>query len=89
MRLSCSKIIFTTLAMAAAKQMESAPLVLNAANEIAVEAFLDGQLPYIQIPQLIDDALQSIDILPVNSLGIVLEADEVTRNHVTERIQLA
>jgi 1-deoxy-D-xylulose-5-phosphate reductoisomerase len=38
-----------------------APIVLNAVNEIAVEAFLAGQLPFLGIPALIEDALAAVD----------------------------
>jgi 1-deoxy-D-xylulose-5-phosphate reductoisomerase len=37
------------------------PIVLNAANEVAVEAFLDGRLPFVAIPRLIEHALQAVD----------------------------
>jgi 1-deoxy-D-xylulose-5-phosphate reductoisomerase len=37
------------------------PVVLNAANEVAVEAFLDGRLPFVAIPQVIDQALRAAD----------------------------
>jgi 1-deoxy-D-xylulose-5-phosphate reductoisomerase len=64
----------------------TAPTILNAANEIAVEAFLDKRLPYNGISQLIDDALQSINMQPVDSLDIVIEADIITRKHVNKHL---
>jgi 1-deoxy-D-xylulose-5-phosphate reductoisomerase len=37
------------------------PVVLNAANEVAVEAFLDGRLPFVGIPQVIEQSLLAAD----------------------------
>lgn len=45
------------LALQAAREGGSAPIVLNAANEIAVQAFLDGRLGYTRINAVIEDAL--------------------------------
>ena len=38
-----------------------APAVFNAANEIAVAAFLEEKIPFLAIPQLVDTTLQKID----------------------------
>lgn len=74
------------LAYEALRAGGTAPTILNAANEIAVEAFLDKRLPYNGISQLIDDALQSINMQPVDSLDIVIEADIITRKHVNKHL---
>ena len=74
------------LAYEALRAGGTAPTILNAANEIAVEAFLDKRLPYNRISQLIDDALQSINMQPVDSLDVVLEADSITRKHAIKRL---
>jgi len=60
----------------------TAPAVLNAANEIAVEAFLDKRISFKQIPELIDRALG--DHTPHRSpeLQDILEADQTTREFV-------
>src|SRR5207248_7690636 len=39
----------------------TAPCVMNAANEVAVQAFLDGQLPFTGIPELIERALEAVE----------------------------
>jgi 1-deoxy-D-xylulose-5-phosphate reductoisomerase len=48
------------LAQAALRAAGSAPVVLNAANEIAVEAFLSGRIGYLAIPSTVESALQQI-----------------------------
>jgi 1-deoxy-D-xylulose-5-phosphate reductoisomerase len=46
-----------SLARAALERGGAAPVILNAANEMAVAAFLDGQIPFVAIPELIERAL--------------------------------
>ena len=55
------------------------PATLNAANEIAVETFLDGRLPFRQIPVLVDRVVQSASISAVRSLEDVLAHDAQAR----------
>ncbi len=57
----------------------TAPAILNAANEVAVAAFLDGQLPFLGIACLNDQVLQSIPVGPEGSLGDVIGADAEAR----------
>jgi 1-deoxy-D-xylulose-5-phosphate reductoisomerase len=67
------------LAYAALREGGTAPAVLNAANEVAVSAFLDGKLRYTAIPQVIERALRQAPATPADSLGTVLEADRSAR----------
>jgi 1-deoxy-D-xylulose-5-phosphate reductoisomerase len=67
------------LAYAALRAGGTAPAVLNAANEVAVAAFLDGKLRYTAIPQVIEHALERMPAAPADSLEAVLEADRVAR----------
>jgi 1-deoxy-D-xylulose-5-phosphate reductoisomerase len=67
------------LARAAARAGGSAPAVLNAANEVAVQACLDGRLNFTGITTVIDKVLQRLDISPVKALGEVLDADAAAR----------
>jgi 1-deoxy-D-xylulose-5-phosphate reductoisomerase len=67
------------LARAVAERGQTAPAVLNAANEVAVEAFLQGRLPFMDIPNVIELVLSQHDITPVSSLHDVLRADEWAR----------
>ncbi|HEU5282788.1 MAG TPA: 1-deoxy-D-xylulose-5-phosphate reductoisomerase [Burkholderiales bacterium] len=57
----------------------SAPAVLNAANEVAVERFLKGELAFDRIAHLIEDVLSRVDGMPVERLEDVLNADRTAR----------
>jgi 1-deoxy-D-xylulose-5-phosphate reductoisomerase len=74
------------LAYQALKAGGSAPAVLNAANEVAVEAFLAGRIPFTAIAAVIADTLGSVRAAPADSLGQVLEADASARRKAGERI---
>ena len=67
------------LAREAAAAGDSAPAMLNAANEVAVAAFLDGRIRYPQIAQLIEDVLNNEPVVPVNELEAVFAADARAR----------
>lgn len=58
---------------------DSAPATLNAANEVAVQAFLDGQLGFMEIPALVAAALDALPPRPLLSLDDVLAADTAAR----------
>ncbi len=66
----------------------TAPALLNAANEIAVAAFLDGKLRYTAIPQVIEDVLARIPAVAADSLEIVLEADRSARRAAADSVAL-
>jgi 1-deoxy-D-xylulose-5-phosphate reductoisomerase len=68
-----------SLAFAAAKAGGTAPAVLNAANEIAVAAFLDEGLPYLQIPTVVEKVLNAIPTSSANSLELILSIDTRAR----------
>ncbi|MBU3596211.1 1-deoxy-D-xylulose-5-phosphate reductoisomerase [Polynucleobacter sp. 86C-FISCH] len=68
-----------SLAFAAAKVGGTAPAVLNAANEIAVAAFLDEGLPYLQIPTVVESVLNAIPASSANSLELILSIDARAR----------
>ncbi|MDD5320188.1 MAG: 1-deoxy-D-xylulose-5-phosphate reductoisomerase [Methylococcales bacterium] len=55
------------------------PTVLNAANEIAVDAFLNEQIRFTDIPVIIEHCMDSVAVKPADSLDIVLEADQHAR----------
>ena len=73
------------LAYAALRAGGTAPAVLNAANEVAVAAFLEGRLAYTAIPQVIEHALACTDAAQADSIEEVLEADRAARRTATER----
>jgi len=68
------------LAYAALREGGTAPAVLNAANEIAVAAFLDGKLRFTAIAQVIEHAMQATPASPADSLEMVLDADRRARH---------
>lgn len=67
------------LARAAIERGGTAGTVLNAANEIAVEAFLGERLPFLSIVELVSTVLQEVPTGPVARLEDVLAADETAR----------
>ncbi|MFV8781828.1 1-deoxy-D-xylulose-5-phosphate reductoisomerase [Microbulbifer sp. SA54] len=64
----------------------SAPTVLNAANEVAVEAFLDGRLAFTAIPQVIEEVMNSIDVVELTGLNAVELADRNARQLAHETL---
>ena len=67
------------LAYRAIKIGGTMPATLNAANEIAVNAFLDGALPFTKIPSLIRQVMEEHDLKPAQTLEDVLRADRWAR----------
>jgi 1-deoxy-D-xylulose-5-phosphate reductoisomerase len=57
----------------------AAPIVLNAANEIAVASFLDGEIRFPDVTALVQEALNDAGYGAPRSIGDVLEIDRVTR----------
>lgn len=70
------------LARAALREGGTAPAILNAANEEAVAAFLDGETTFGTIPAWVEDALNTLETRPADSIEVVLEADSAARRHV-------
>ena len=70
------------LAYEAATAGGTAPAILNAANEIAVAAFLDEQIRFTDIPVLIEKTLELVTGHEASSLDVLLDADEQARNTV-------
>ncbi len=75
------------LAFAAAKSGGVAPTVLNAANEIAVAAFLDEGMTYLQIPQVVEKTLNAIHVSSVDSLEVILDIDAQARRAARDFIK--
>jgi 1-deoxy-D-xylulose-5-phosphate reductoisomerase len=74
------------LAFKAAEIGESMPAVLNAANEIAIDAFLEGKIGFLQIPMLIEKTMQGHKTLSVDSIEDVIDADSWARNEARRLI---
>jgi 1-deoxy-D-xylulose-5-phosphate reductoisomerase len=75
------------LAYDALRSGGTSPAVLNAANEIAVAAFLDERIGFLMIPDLLEATLSLHESTPVNALETVLEADHWAREKAQSLIQ--
>jgi 1-deoxy-D-xylulose-5-phosphate reductoisomerase len=67
------------LARQAAEAGNSAPAILNAANEVAVEAFLQRRIRFPEIASMIEQVLDQEPVVPVPSLAAVFAADQRAR----------
>jgi len=67
------------IAKQAAQAGGSAPVILNAANEIAVQAFLEGQLPFLAIAQVVQYTMEHLLLSSPDSIEVVLEYDQRAR----------
>jgi 1-deoxy-D-xylulose-5-phosphate reductoisomerase len=74
------------LAREAAAAGGTAPCVLNAANEVAVHAFLEGRLSFLGIPAVIEAALERLPPGPVRAFESLYEADREARAVAAELI---
>ena len=74
-RFPCLRLAYEALAHGG-----TCPAILNAANEVAVEAFLHDKLPFGHIANVIERTVQCADVGPLTSLEDALEADRWARN---------
>ena len=72
------------LAYRALEAERSVPVVLNAANEVAVAMFLDGRIGFGAIPQIIEGAMRDHQPTPVDTLAEVRAVDCAARAHARE-----
>jgi 1-deoxy-D-xylulose-5-phosphate reductoisomerase len=75
------------LAYESLKIFGTAPTILNAANEIAVNAFLDNRIKFIEIPEIIERALSSINIVDEPDINTIIRTDRETRDFVKSLIR--
>ena len=62
------------------------PVVLNVANDEVVSAFLNDHIPFIQIPQLIAEALDQHEFIENPDLETISEISQWTTNYIHEQI---
>jgi 1-deoxy-D-xylulose-5-phosphate reductoisomerase len=74
------------LARDAARAGGTAPCVLNAANEIAVHAFLNGRLGFLGIAAVIEETLARLPVAPVHAFESLYEADREARAVAAELV---
>jgi len=75
------------LAGEAARAGGTAPCVLNAANEVAVHAFLAGRLRFLEIADVIAHTLERVEIEPVRAFESLYEADREARARAGELVE--
>ena len=74
------------LALEAARAGGTAPCVHNAANEVAVHAFLDGRLRFLDIAEVIERTLTQLGSEPVRAFECLYEADRRARDHAGQMV---
>ena len=75
------------LAFQALRSGASAPVTLNAANEVAVDAFLDGRIGFDGIARLVGDVMERTAVTGVQNLDDVLEHDRQARQTANEWVE--
>ena len=63
------------------------PAAVNGANEVAVRAFLDGKIRFLQIGEIVTKVLENTENRPQDSLGAVLDADRAARAFAESEIE--
>ena len=76
----CLRLAYAALAVGG-----TAPAMLNALDEIAVSAFLQGRIAFLDIPATIEDGLAALPVTPADSLDALLQADARARDFARER----
>ncbi|MGZ4290139.1 MAG: 1-deoxy-D-xylulose-5-phosphate reductoisomerase [Gaiellaceae bacterium] len=77
------------LAREAGERGGTAPCVFNAANEVAVAAFLAGRVPFLAIAEVVADALARSDGVPARNVNDLLEADGAARRLAEQGLSVA
>ena len=76
------KFVCLKIAFEAIKKGGNCPAIVNAANEIAVNAFISEKIKFIDIPKYIELALQTVKFIDNPSLDDILETDRETRAYL-------
>ena len=77
----CLRLAFEALASGG-----TAPAIVNAANEVAVSAFLQGRIAFLGIPALVEDCLAAVPAGAAESIDALLAADTAARDHANRRV---
>ncbi|TDK65502.1 1-deoxy-D-xylulose-5-phosphate reductoisomerase [Sapientia aquatica] len=73
-RFPCLAIAFDALRAGA-----TSPAIMNAANEVAVQAFLDGKIGFLHIPELISSVLNAVENRAATDLETIMQQDSLAR----------
>ena len=76
------------LARCAGERGGTSPCVFNAANEVAVAAFLTGRLPFLGIAEVVADALEASDGAAARDLDDLVAADAEARRHAEDTLKV-
>jgi 1-deoxy-D-xylulose-5-phosphate reductoisomerase len=76
------------LAQESMQEGYSAPLVFNASNEIAVDAFLRNRIGFLDIPRIIENTLNLSESISTESIEDLLTLDSETRRIAATQIDL-
>lgn len=74
------------LAVEAARCGGTMPAVLNAANEVAVQAFLEGSINFLAIPKVIETTMARHVAIPLDDISVALEADRWAREYAATAV---
>jgi 1-deoxy-D-xylulose-5-phosphate reductoisomerase len=80
-KFECLKIAYEVI-----EEGGTAPCILNAANEVAVEKFLSGKIKFTRISEIINDALNTIAIQHNADLQTIIECDSMTREYLNKKL---
>ena len=80
----CLKFAFDAL-----KKGETMPAVLNAANEIAVNAFLTGEISFNEIPEIIKKTMKEHKVSHAKEISDILKADRWAREYAKKIIAIS
>jgi 1-deoxy-D-xylulose-5-phosphate reductoisomerase len=75
------------LALQAGERGESMPAVMNGANEIAVDAFLNGKIGFLQIPMVIERTMEAHRASSIDNIEKLMEADSWARDTAREQLR--
>lgn len=82
-RFPCLRLAFDAL-----EAKGTAPAILNAANEVAVDAFLSGKIRFVDIPVINEKVLQEMPVTSAESIADVINVDTEARVRATTKIEL-
>ncbi|MFC5603097.1 1-deoxy-D-xylulose-5-phosphate reductoisomerase [Sporosarcina koreensis] len=80
---------FKALALAyeAGRQGGTMPTVMNAANEVAVQLFMKGRIPFLQIEEIVERMMDNHQSISSPDLETILETDSITRKMVYDMVK--
>ena len=81
-RFACLRLAYDALSKGG-----TSTTILNAANEVAVDAFLNETISFLHIPKVIESTMDQMAVVDADSLEIVLKADQESRKVAAELVQ--